>query len=311
MMDLARWFCMTLVAVLVGSAPLSVVAGKEQGPIPQGGADALTGSLDLTGSVALADLASLWADAFRQRHPLVRVTLADPGGKAGIDALINGTADVVLLGAPPGEIQGAAFEKRFGYPPKLFPVARDGVAVYVNTLNPLQRITLPELDAVFSSTQRCGERRSVTDWKELGVTDRTKFNRIVPYGLDTTTDAYKVFKRIALCGGDFRADFQAVAGPDAVESAVVSQPGAIGFSSSALRTAGARAVPVARDDRSPGVLPDADAIRSGRYPLGRTLLIAVNLPPEKQPSRVLAAFMDYVRSEDGQREAVKAGYVPY
>jgi len=187
----------------------------------------------------------------------------------------------------------------------------DGVAVYVNKLNPLRRITLTQLDAVFSVTRHCGGEAPIETWDQLGIAGALKTRRIVPYGLVDSTGAYHLFRDIALCGGDFKPDFQAMAGPDALESAIESQPDALGFSSSALHSAGIRPLAVASDGSSTAVPPDEANIRNRRYPLSRTLTIAVNLPPSGSLPPALKAFLDYVRSVQGQEVAAKAGYAPF
>ena len=295
-----------MAALLLLSALPLLASGD---PVANDTTESLQGSLALGGSVTLADLTTLWVQDFRQVHPLVEIVVSGAGSEAGIAALVNGTAGAVLLGNSPSRAQLGAFRDKYGYAPKLIPVAMGAVAVYVNTRNPLQQVTLAQLDAIFSVTHRCGEA-TITDWQQLGIAAAGKPARVLPYGLDDSTAAYRVFKQVALCGGDFRSDFQAMAGPGAVESAIASQPGAIGFSGSALRSAGIRPLAVARDNTQKAVAPDADAISSKRYPMSRTLLIAVNVPPGKPLPPLLQAFLDYVLSTNGQDTVRKAGYVP-
>jgi phosphate transport system substrate-binding protein len=276
---------------------------------PLDAADPVRGPLALGGSVALADLVSVWVEGFRQTNPLVTPVLGDAGGEAGLDALVNGVADAVLLGNWPTPSELEAFEHKYGYRPQLFPVAKDAVAVYVNTSNPVGQVTLAQLDAMYSVTRRCGAQAAITDWKQVSGAGLETATPILLYGLDDSTDAYQLFRQVALCGGDFRPDFQALVGPEAVESAIADQPGAIGFSSSALGAAGMRYLAVAPDSAAAAVLPTAEAIRSKRYPMSRTLLIAVNVPPGKSVPPVLQAFVDYVLSPRGQASAAKLGYV--
>lgn len=299
----------TLAVLVLAWAPLLAAGAQTPSRAPSAADLRVHGILTLGGSVALADLVAVWAQGFQQDYPGVAVTVSDAGGEAGLASLENGTADAVLLGSPPTDSQLDALQNRLGYAPTLIPVAMDAVAVYVNARNPLQRITLAQLDGVFSATLRCG-KTAIDDWQQLGVPDASALSSVVPYGLDDSTSANLVFRQVALCGGDFRPRFQAVAGPDALESAVASQPGAIGFSSSALHSASIRPLAVARDHSAQAVAPDAEAIRSHRYPMSRTLSIAVNVPDGKPLPPKLQTFVDYVLSADGQNMAQMAGYVP-
>lgn len=268
------------------------------------------GRVVVTGSVALSNLISLWADNFTDRNPAVSITVADPGGAVGIEALLNDSADVVLASTPMNQRQADRFADRFGYTPTFIPVAMDGVAVYVSSLNPLRQITLTQLDAIYSATLRCGATQPLRTWGKLGVKGKLSDEPIMVLGLTADSGANLLFKHVALCDGDFRADFQALAGPEAVEAALGSNPASIGFSSSALRSADLRALALARRAGETAVSPSIQAIQSGRYPLARTLSVILNIPPGRKASPAVQAFLDYARSATGQAVATKAGYVP-
>ncbi|MFA5923854.1 MAG: substrate-binding domain-containing protein [Methylococcaceae bacterium] len=267
------------------------------------------GRLAVTGSVALSNLMTYWTQAFSERNPLITVTIADPGGTAGIEALINGTTDIALTSTPISRKQKEAFEARFGYTPQVIPVAMDAVAVYVNDSNPLTSITLQDLDAVFSSTYRCGETQPIQTWDALGVKGNLAQQRITVYGLTVDTGATSLFRETALCGGDFIKDFQALAGPEAIESAHISDSAGIGFSSSAMRSAGMHALAISAHKKDLAIAPMPEAIRSGQYPMSRTLGIAINRSMNQPLSPALRAFIDFVLSPEGQSVVTKAGYV--
>jgi len=268
------------------------------------------GRVVVTGSVALSNLISLWADDFADRHPDVYITVADPGSVAGVEALLNGSADIILASTPLSHDQAQRFTDRFGYDPTLVPVAMDGVAVYVSSLNPLRQITLTQLDAIYSSTMRCGARQPLRSWGKLGMKGELNKEAITTLGLTVDSGANLLFKHMALCDGDFHAEFQALAGPAAVEAALVDNPAAIGFSSSALRSAGIHTLAVARRSGETAVSPSIQAIQSGHYPLARRLSVVLNIHPGRKAEPAVQAFMDYARSAAGQALATKAGYVP-
>ncbi len=267
------------------------------------------GHLSLTGSDALSNLMTYWTQAFSERNPLISITVADPGGTAGIVALINDTADLALTSNPLDREQSEAFAARFGYSPHVIPVAMDAVVVYVNDSNPLTSIALEDLDAVFSSTYRCGESQPIQTWGGLGVKGDLAQQRIAVYGLTVNTGANSLFRETALCGGDFLKEFQALVGPESVESAIISDSAGIGFSSSTMHSAGLHMLAIAPHKNATAVAPSPGAIRSGQYPMSRTLGIAINQPKNRPLSPALRAFIDFVLSPDGQSVVAKAGYV--
>ena len=60
----------------------------------------IQGRIVLTGSIALSNLATFWAQSFNNANPDTNITIADPGSAVGIDALLNGTANAVLISTP-------------------------------------------------------------------------------------------------------------------------------------------------------------------------------------------------------------------
>ena len=75
------------------------------------------GRLVLTGSTTLSNLVSLWAEAFRQFAPAVSLTIANPGSAAGLESLLNGSAEAVLISTPLSERQRQRFIDRYDYAP--------------------------------------------------------------------------------------------------------------------------------------------------------------------------------------------------
>ena len=112
-----------------------------------------------------------------------------------------------------------------------------------------------------------------------------------------------------MCGGDFLKDFQSLAGPDSVESALITDSDGIGFSSSTIRIAGIHMLTNTLHKNAKAVAPSPKAIRSGRYPMNRTLFIAINQQKNRPLSPALQAFIDFVLTSDGQSVVAKAGYV--
>ncbi len=292
-------------AVLFPGLLLTLAINAEPAPISPP-----IGRVVLTGATALSSLASYWTQSFGRHHPGIPVAVADPGSAAGLTALLDGTANAVLLSTPLNKDEKDRFEQRHGYPPMVIPVAMDAVAIFVNVSNPLPRISLTQLDAIYSTTRRCGAKKPIETWQALGVHGPLAGAKITPLGLDASTGAHALFRQRALCGGDYQADVQTLAGPTAVAAALKANPSAIGFASSALRAPGIRTVPVSANDHETAVQPSVSTIQTGHYPLPRHLVIVVNLPTGRSLDPALQAFVDYVRSPSGQVVAARAGYAP-
>jgi phosphate transport system substrate-binding protein len=293
-----------LSALLCVSVASSYAASAPESKLPA------SGRVVVSGSGPLANLISLWADDFTYQNPRIFITVAAAGSAMGVEALLNGSADSVLTDMPLSRIEEQRFMDRFGYEPTVFPIAMDGVAVYVNSLNPLRQISITQLDAIYSATFRCGAKQPLQNWGQLGVKGEQSNNPITAIGLTVNSGAYMLFQHVALCDGGFSADFQALAGPSAVDWALTDNPAAIGFSSSARHLAGIRALAISAKDGETAIAPSIESIQSGRYLLARKLNIILNIPTGANVDPAVQAFLDYVRSAEGQAVITKAGYVP-
>src|SRR5699024_3224208 len=116
----------------------------------------VAGNLSSIGSDTLANLMALWAEEFKRLYPNVNIQIQAPGSSAAPPALAENTAN---LGPMSRKMKGneiEAFEKKYGYKPLPIRVAIDALAIYVNKDNPVKGITIPQVDAIFSATRKCG-----------------------------------------------------------------------------------------------------------------------------------------------------------
>src|SRR5690606_11824843 len=120
-------------------------------------------------------------------------------------ALISGTAQIGTMSRAMKPSEVDEFEEKFGYPPTQIRVAVDALAVYVNKDNPLEKLALPQVDAIFSKTRSCGHPGAIGTWGDLGLDGAAwKAKPISLYGRNSASGTYGYFKEVALCGGDFK-----------------------------------------------------------------------------------------------------------
>lgn len=270
----------------------------------------LTGNLSSAGSDTLGYLMTLWGEDFSLQAPGVNVQVQAAGSSTAPTALAAGAAQLGAMSRPMQNDERQLFIARYGYPPLAVPVAMDALVVVVNQANPLQRISQPQLDALYSVTRLCGGTQVPQRWGDTGVTDDNwAQRRIQRFGRNSASGTWGFFKQQALCRGDFRADVAEFPGSAAVVQAVATTPESIGYASFGFHLSGVKIVPiVTRTGES--IMPDADTIRSGRYPWSRPLYIYVNKPPGKPLPLLVAAFLHQVLSSQGQRRVAEAGYLP-
>lgn len=270
--------------------------------------DPIAGALTIVGSDTISALVLRWSDAFRQAHPHVRVQIQAPGSASAPIALLEGAADIGMMSRPMSEEESQTFQRRFGYAPTRVAVAHDAIVVFVNPDNPLKAITRRQLDAIYSSTLRCGGGPSATDWHAVGADEPNL--HILATGRNSASGTSEFFREIALCGGDYRPDVVVWPGHGATVAAVAGNREAIGYAGIGYVNSLVKALAYAPDDTSPAVAPVMENVMNGDYALSRLLYLYVNQPPDRAPALLPAAFLSYVLSAGAQALIAEEGFLP-
>jgi phosphate transport system substrate-binding protein len=270
----------------------------------------VSGNLSSIGSDTLNNLMTLWAEEFQGNYPNVNIQIQGAGTSTAPPAMTEGTANFGPMSRAPSAREQQAFEQRHGYPMTVVGVAIDMLAVYVNKDNPIQGLSLPQVDAIFSVTRRCGHPNDITRWGQLGLTGAWANRDFTIYSRNAVSGTYGYFKQHALCDGDYRPSANEQPGSSAVVQGVTESINGIGYSGIGYRTSGVRAIPLARETGGALVEPNADNAASGDYPLARFLYIAVNKHPNRPLPPLEREFLRMVLSQQGQEVVVRDGYVP-
>lgn len=271
--------------------------------------DPIAGALTIVGSDTISGLVLRWSDAFRQQHPDVRVQIQAPGSGSAPIALLEGAADIGMMSRPMSDDETKTFERRFGYAPTRVAVAHDAIVVFVNPDNPLKAITRRELDAIYSSTLRCGGTAAVTRWDALGTAGEPP-TRILATGRNNASGTSEFFREIALCDGEYRPDVVVWPGHGATVAAVAGNREAIGYAGIGYVNGLVKALAYAPEDDAPAVAPVMENVMNGDYALSRLLYLYVNQPPDRAPAPLPAAFLSYVLSESAQALIAEEGFLP-
>jgi len=272
-------------------------------------ADELSGTLTSVGSDTASALITRWADAFRIAHPQTRIQVQAVGSASAPAALSGGAADLGSMSRPMNANEVAAFKARYGYTPAHIVVAHDAIAVFVHPDNPLQRITLAQLDAVYSASRRCGMPALIRHWSDLDVDMPADANTVLASGRNSASGTYELFRTSVLCGGDYRADVVAWPGNGAVVATVATNREAIGYAGAGYLNGLVKPLALARDADDRGTLPDSASVTDGRYPLARASYIYFNRAPDHALAALPAAFLAYALSDEGQALARQEGFL--
>jgi phosphate transport system substrate-binding protein len=268
----------------------------------------VSGNISSIGSDTLNNLMTFWAEGFQKQYPNVRIQIEGKGSSTAPPALISGTAQLGPMSRAMKAEEIDEFEKKYGYKPSVIRVAVDGLAVYVNKDNPIDRLSLQQVDAIFSKTRKLGGKE-IKSWGDVGLTGDWAGKPLSLYGRNSASGTYGFFKEIALGKGDFRDTVKEQPGSASVVQGVTEDKFAIGYSGIGYRTSGVKPVSLAgKDGQFYGT--DPGDVLSGKYPLARHLYVYFNAAPNKPLDPLVREFLKFVVSREGQEIVVKDGYLP-
>ena len=268
----------------------------------------LSGQLKSVGSDTLAHEMKLWADGFKDLYPNVAIDIESKGSNTAPPALLEGRAQLAPMSRQMTPDEIGLFQTKYGYKPTAVLVAIDALAIFVNKENPLECISMEQLDRVFSSDHKSTSQPAIHTWGELGLTGEWASKPIDLYGRNTLSGTYKFFKQNVLAGGDYKDSLKQQDGSEAVVKAVENDKSAIGYSSVGYKSDNVRVVPVTIKGQC--FDPSFDNTYSRKYPLARGLYVYILKNPNAAIDVLSGEFIKYILSKDGQNFAKLAGYYP-
>ena len=265
---------------------------------------AATGMVRCVGSSAVALLLNAIRGDFRGSQPAIELEVVSSGSGSAPNALAAGESDLAPMSRAMRDSEIAAIEKARGVPVRFIDIALDAIAICVNRQNPIERMTLKDLDRVFGRERRRGGGPAVI-WGDIGVRAAEFSKRAISlFGMGAGTGSNGIVQETILLGGEFRTSVNEEPVSSSVVQGVATEPGAIGycsayFTSGRARPARVRELEIESEPGGAFVAPTDEAIRSGRYPLARALRLYFVDDP-KRPSPATRQLLRFLLSEDGQ-----------
>ena len=255
--------------------------------------------VQVKGSDTMVNLVQILAEEYMDRNPGALLAVLGGGSGTGISALINGTCDIANHSREWKQKEiDQAWEK--GVKPRFFVVAVDGLSIIVNASNPVNKLTLAQLGAIY--------RGEVKNWKAVGGPDR----KISLYGRQSNSGTYVFMQEHVLGNRNYSTDMKEMNGNAQIIEGMLSDEGGLGyvgvgylFDEQGQVRKGIKIVPIAKDDKSPAYLPtDKKAVDEGLYSVSRPLYQATN----GKPSAAAAAFFEFETSPEGQKIVEREGF---
>ena len=281
--------------------------------------------LNIVGADVMDEITLGWVKLMRKAYPRLSVTMEARASGAGAPGLIEGRAHLAPVGRELLPAEEKAFVDKFGYKPFAVRVATGSAGslgktaasiIMVDKANPIRGLSLAQLDAIYSTTNRRGHK-PIRTWGDLGLTGAWANRPIHLYGLRSPNGIESYFKERVMLGGDYRTDIQFTKGRgfthafNVAAEDMAKHPGGLTYALLANVTPDVRVVPLSDKDGGPYFMPTVENVYTHRYPLSRYVYIFVNRPPGKPLEPKVREFLRLVLSRQGQQVVADEGvYIP-
>jgi putative multiple sugar transport system substrate-binding protein len=272
----------------------------------------VSGKFVIPGSDILADTASEWERAFHAFQPGSRLEYAPQLCKDAIQNLVQGRSGMIVSDRDLTPAEVAAFQKRFGYTPTRLPLCMDALIVFVNKGNPIDRISMEQLEAIYLDPAQTGSKQAVNRWSDLGVPPSNGLagRPVTPYARQQGHSIRDWFSEAIASKGRFKAGIREKNDFLSLGEAVAADPSGIGFGSLETWYPRAKVIPITPfGDKTPQP-PTQQAIDAGRYPVVRLLQIYLNRAPGVPLAPAYQEFTRFLLSRDGQASLAGTGFIP-
>jgi phosphate transport system substrate-binding protein len=279
-----------------------------------------TGIVRVLGNSHMETLMTAWEAGFRRHHPDATFQNKYLGTANAIAGLYLETADLALMGREIMPMEDIAYRRVFPAGPLGLAVATASFnvpletfafAIFVNRHNPIERLTLRQLEGIFGCERKLGTPAAIRTWGDLGLAGDWATRAIHLHGYEISSGLGYFFQQRVL-GGSHKwncglAEYANAYAPDRkllanagdlIVKAVEEDEGAIGFCGFGHATAGVKALALSEDARNYVPLT-RENVANRTYPLTRTVYIYINRTPA---TPLVREFLRYVLSAEGQKD---------
>jgi len=253
-------------------------------------------SIKVSGSTTVLPIAQKAAEAYMATHPNADIQISGGGSGVGIQQSGEKTVDIGMSSRDLKATENTKYPNLVKHI-----VAKDGIALVVNPKNEIRGIQAATVADIYTG--------KITLWTQVpGAHVPDTNNQIVVIGRDSASGTREFFDTHAngiLKGTPPTKSMLEKNSNGAVAQTITQTPGAIGYVSIGFVTGDVKALPVWYNDSSAAVAPTRENVLSGAYPINRELFMFTN----SQPSGLVADFIGFIRSPEGQKIVEEEGFV--
>jgi phosphate transport system substrate-binding protein len=299
---------LAVAASIAGCNASGVRGGATAAAAPASGTAAaapdVTGTITIDGSSSVLPVSTAIADAFRQMHPGVHLSVHESGTGGGFRKFCAGQIDIAGASRPINAVEIAQCDAA-GIELIELPFGFDSLAIVVNPANSFTNcLTMGELKRLWEPAAE----GTITNWRQI----RASFpdQPMVLLGPGTASGTFDYFT-LAVVGtqSSSRKDYTQSEDDTVLVNGVASNPNALAYFGYAYYAANRDRLKVVSVDGGKGcIAPSAEAVTNRTYqPLSRPLFIYASRKSMLRPeAKAVAEF--YVAPENA-RHVEGVGYV--
>lgn len=246
-------------------------------------------------------------------HPQTQYTARRSlSSEQALQPFLAGQTKMCIMSIPMSLADRERFFRERGYPVLEFPAAIDPILVIVNKDNPIDELTIPQLDAIFGTELRAGAEARIETWGDLGVDRSWAEQPIVLWGGSLQTGTSRLFQELALQGGPFDPGLQ----NDlyrmyiGVTHAIASDPTAIGYLNAQNCNLRVKPLALAPQTGLPAYPPTSEHVYADRYPLTRALYLYLDAADPRQIDPLTRELLNLLYSRSGQEFFARSMQAP-
>jgi phosphate transport system substrate-binding protein len=270
--------------------------------------------LAIVGADIMDEIVLGWTKIYRKQYPRLSLTLDLRASGAGGPGLASGKGHLAPVGREMFPAEKKLFTDKYGYEPLEIKVATGSVGslgktattvILVDKDNPIDCLSIPQLDAVYSKSRKHGYKE-VNTWGDLGAGGEWANRPIHLYGLKPVNGIEIYFKTVAMASGEYKDNIEFVKGKGFTHAFTVAaedmakKPGGLTYALLANVTPNVKPIKVSPTTGGTCYEPNTENVYSHKYPMSRYVYIYVNRKPGEPLEPKVKEFLKLVLSREGQ-----------
>jgi phosphate transport system substrate-binding protein len=252
---------------------------------------------------------------YRKQYPRLSLTEDLRASGAGGPGLVSGKGHLAPVGREMFPAERKAFVDKFGYEPTRIRVASGSAGslgktaasvILVDKDNPIDCLSMDELDAIYSKTRKRGHA-PINTWGDLGLTGEWATRPIHLYGLKAVNGIEQYYQDVVMQGGEYKENIQMVKGKGFTHAFTVAaedmkdHPGGLTYALMANVIPNVKVVKLSEKKGGTCYAPTPETIYAHTYPLARYVYLYINKAPNKPIEPKVKEFLKLVLSKEGQQ----------